>query len=126
MYDLRNDKPTDGLTTKVGVDTGEAPSREHLAVLRKVLKRTPMENEIPDLYKRSDFLKSFRALVVNPGDIIFEQVRNPLVTCRILSPSVEILKDTHASTLSSCPQNCATIFAIQWIGALCEDDAKVG
>lgn len=56
------------------VDTGQAPSSESLSILRKVLKRTPIASEIPDMYKRSMLMRHFRAVIVDPGDIIFEQV----------------------------------------------------
>ncbi|KAJ8905062.1 hypothetical protein NDN08_001573 [Rhodosorus marinus] len=59
--------------SRKNVETGQTPSKESLSVLRKVLKRSPIAYEIPDLYKRLEFLKSFRSVVVDPGDVIFEQ-----------------------------------------------------
>jgi len=59
--------------SRKNVETGQTPSKESLNVLRKVLKRSPIAYEIPDLYKRLEFLKSFRSVVVDPGDVIFEQ-----------------------------------------------------
>eukprot|EP00178_Gracilaria_changii_P014614 TRINITY_DN410_c0_g1_i1.p1 TRINITY_DN410_c0_g1~~TRINITY_DN410_c0_g1_i1.p1 ORF type:complete len:1185 (+),score=147.68 TRINITY_DN410_c0_g1_i1:282-3836(+) len=52
---------------------GEKPSREHRSLIRDALKRTPLYSQVPDEYKRNQLMKSFRARVVEPGDVVFEQ-----------------------------------------------------
>lgn len=56
-----------------GVVEGDMPSREARLVIRDALKRTPMYGLIPDEYKRNHLLKSFRARIVDAGDVVFEQ-----------------------------------------------------
>ncbi|PXF45357.1 Mitochondrial adenine nucleotide transporter ADNT1 [Gracilariopsis chorda] len=56
-----------------GVYDGEKPSRDQRNLIRDALKRTPLYSQVPDEYKRSQLVKSFRARVVEPGDVVFEQ-----------------------------------------------------
>ncbi|CAN8074239.1 unnamed protein product [Agarophyton chilense] len=52
---------------------GQKPSREYRSLIRDACKRTPLYSLVPDEYKRNQLLKSFRARVVEPGDVVFEQ-----------------------------------------------------
>lgn len=52
---------------------GALPSRDQRALIRDVLKRTPLYGQVQDEYKRNQLLKSFRARIVESGDVIFEQ-----------------------------------------------------
>lgn len=56
-----------------GFFEGDMPSREARLVIRDALKRTPMYSLVPDEYKRNHLLKSFRARIVDAGDVVFEQ-----------------------------------------------------
>lgn len=56
-----------------GVFEGDTPSRESRGLIRDALKRTPLYEQVPDEYKRNHLLKSFRARVLEPGDVVFEQ-----------------------------------------------------
>lgn len=56
-----------------GISNGDTPSRDSRKFIRDVLKRSPIFNMVPDEYKRSHLLKSFRAQIFEPGDLIFEQ-----------------------------------------------------
>lgn len=56
-----------------GFYEGDMPSREARMVIRDALKRTPIYSLVPDEYKRNHLLKSFRARIVDAGDLVFEQ-----------------------------------------------------
>lgn len=56
-----------------GVHEGDAPTRNSRVLIREALKRTPIYGQVPDEYKRSHLLKSFRARMLEPGDVVFEQ-----------------------------------------------------
>lgn len=56
-----------------GVAEGEPPSRDSRRIIRDVLKRTPLYKTVPDEYKKSHFIKSFKAQILEPGDVIFNQ-----------------------------------------------------
>lgn len=56
-----------------GVADGDTPSRVSRTFIRDALKRTPVYAVVPDEYKRSHLLKSFRARIVEQGDVVFEQ-----------------------------------------------------
>lgn len=56
-----------------GVSDGDAPSRDSRSIIRDALKRTPIYAQVPDEYKRNHLLKSFRAKILEPGDVVFEQ-----------------------------------------------------
>ena len=56
-----------------GVVEGDTPSRASRKVIKDALKRTPIYGMVPDEYKRSHLLKSFRARIIEQGDIVFEQ-----------------------------------------------------
>lgn len=66
---------TENVSKKVfrGVLEGDTPSREARLLIRDALKRTPVYGMVPDEYKRSHLLKSFRARIVDAGDVVFEQ-----------------------------------------------------
>ena len=56
-----------------GVYDGDNPTKASRALIRDSLKRTPVYNQVPDEYKRSHLVKSFRARIIEPGDVVFEQ-----------------------------------------------------
>lgn len=56
-----------------GVVEGDTPSRASRNLIKDALKRTPVYSMVPDEYKRSHLLKSFRARIIEQGDIVFEQ-----------------------------------------------------
>lgn len=56
-----------------GVTTGDVPSRSSRLVISSAIKRTPIDSVLSDQYKRSGFVRAFRAVVVEPGDLVFQQ-----------------------------------------------------
>lgn len=56
-----------------GVFEEDTPSRDSRSLIREVLKRTPLYSLVPDEYKRNHLLKSFRARILEPGEVVFEQ-----------------------------------------------------
>lgn len=56
-----------------GVKENDTPSHTSRRLIKDALKRTPIDRMVPDEYKRSHLVKSFRARIIEPGDIIFEQ-----------------------------------------------------
>lgn len=62
-----------GGTRVRGVGTGDPPSRDSRQLIREVLRRTPIYSKVPDEYKWSHLTKSFKARVVEPGDVVFTQ-----------------------------------------------------
>lgn len=56
-----------------GISDNDTPSRDARKIIRDSLKRTPIYNLVPDEYKRNHLLKSFRARIIEPGDVVFEQ-----------------------------------------------------
>lgn len=69
----RKRQTSSGARSLRGVKENDLPSRESRILIRDVLKRTPIYGMIPDEYKRSHFTKSFRARILEPGDVVFEQ-----------------------------------------------------
>lgn len=68
---------SDGLDGSIpqhqGVSEGDHPTGDARNFIKDSLKRSPLYTMIPDQYKRSHFVSSFRAHIVEPGDILFEQ-----------------------------------------------------
>lgn len=56
-----------------GVIEGDKPSRSSRKTIKDALKRTPLYGMVPDEYKRSHLIKSFRARIIEAGDFVFEQ-----------------------------------------------------
>ncbi len=56
-----------------GVSADDHPSRESRRIIRDVLKRSPIHGTIPDEVKRSAFVKSFTARILEPGEVVFYQ-----------------------------------------------------
>eukprot|EP00177_Eucheuma_denticulatum_P005566 GFKZ01010114.1.p1 GENE.GFKZ01010114.1~~GFKZ01010114.1.p1 ORF type:complete len:1193 (-),score=162.98 GFKZ01010114.1:275-3853(-) len=67
LEDMRN------LRSFRGVVENDTPSRASRKLIKDALKRTPIYSMVPDEYKRSHLVKSFRARIIEPGDIVFEQ-----------------------------------------------------
>ncbi|KAA8495512.1 Uracil catabolism protein 4 [Porphyridium purpureum] len=77
LWPRRNKEPIKVRHAKIselnGVKAGDSPSRESRHTIREVLKRTPISSSITDEYKRAHLIKSFRAVILNPGDVVFHQ-----------------------------------------------------
>lgn len=56
-----------------GVSADDLPSRESRRIIRDVLKRSSVYVTIPDELKRSAFVKSFKARILEPGEVVFNQ-----------------------------------------------------
>lgn len=56
-----------------GVAEGDAPSQKQRRLIRDALKRSPVYSTIPDQIKISGFVKSFKAIILEPGDTLFTQ-----------------------------------------------------
>ncbi len=56
-----------------GIAEGDNPLRDSRMLIRDVVRRTPLHNTIPDAYKRSHFVKSFQAYILEPGDVLYYQ-----------------------------------------------------
>lgn len=56
-----------------GVKENDTPTHTSRKLIKDALKRTPIDRMVPDEYKRSHLVKSFRARIIEPGDIVFEQ-----------------------------------------------------
>lgn len=56
-----------------GIQNGYTPDRDSQRLIRNVLKRTPLYEKVPDEYKWSHLTRSFKARVVEEGEVIFSQ-----------------------------------------------------
>lgn len=56
-----------------GISDGDTPSKESRKVIREVLKRSPIGNTLSDQMRRSQFVKSFKAFILEPGEVVFSQ-----------------------------------------------------
>lgn len=70
---LPRESGTNSKTIFRDVSDGDMPSRDARKSIRDAVKRTPIYSLVPDEYKRNHLLKSFRARVIEPGDVVFEQ-----------------------------------------------------
>lgn len=56
-----------------GISAGDNPGFGSRKVIKEALRRSPVYRTIPDEMKRVAFMKSFEAVIIEAGEVIFEQ-----------------------------------------------------